>query len=337
VGKVWVRLFVGIVVTGLMAAVVGSIPVQAKGADLCPEPNDQFQQACALEPGKEATGYLFHAGDYDAYRIVALDFRAGIRLELLDAPHPYQIELTDWNGRAIASSTERVLDATVSQPGTYYAFVWSPGGGSSDDLPYRLAARLTYPSGVTPQVLVSNDFGGVADRQEDTRWATYVWTAGRLTVTAKEVPAVYVTPDWLKVKNLRNFTWTFDARLVNKTTRTGFLANARYAWRGLNSSQVSLYVGAQTSEVTLAKKQSISSVAESTVWSPTVDKTGGVNRTTIHAVEENVTVYINGQEVVRVVDDDVLPGEISVSLIGHDQPPPSFNFDNFLITTPAQP
>ena len=47
--QVWVRLLVAVVVVGLAAPIALSAPVQAKGADSCPEPNDEFQRACLLD------------------------------------------------------------------------------------------------------------------------------------------------------------------------------------------------------------------------------------------------------------------------------------------------
>jgi hypothetical protein len=181
-----VRLVAAVVLLGLVTHGVATTPATAKGADPCPEPNDAFQQACLLEAGKEVAGFIFHGNDMDAYRIVALDFRVGLQLELTEAPFPYRLEVADWNGKVIASSLDRLLDVTLVQPGAYYAFVWSPGGQASDDQPYRLAARLTYPNGAPPEVVVSHDFGGIADRQAESDEGTFIWAGGRLSVSAKK-------------------------------------------------------------------------------------------------------------------------------------------------------
>jgi hypothetical protein len=334
---VWVRLIVAIVVVGLVGSITLTAPAQAKGADPCPEPNDQFQQACLLEAGKEAPGFIFHGGDVDAYRVVPLYFGADVHLELVSAPHPYKVELADWNGKVIASSVDGILNATLGPPGAYYAFVWSPGGEASDDQPYHLAARFTNQPSFLPRVLVSHDFGGIADQQEDTQFASFRWASGRLTITSKEVPAVYNAPESLKVDGLRNFTWTFDSRRVNAATRAGYHAIIRDVIRVGNISDIAIFVGTDAGAFEIRKRQSIKTVALTEGRSPVVDTTGGVNRTTIYAADEDILLYVNGQQVAHLRDEQPVTGKISLSLIGHDQPPPSFHFDNFLVTAPGTP
>src|SRR5688572_17634791 len=128
-----VRVVATAVVMALASGLAVGTAARARGADFCPEPNDAFQQACTLQSASEATGYIFHGGDADAYRILSEDFQLPVKLELLEAPHPYKIELADWTGKVFASSEGRVLDTIVPAPGAYYAFVWSPGGEASDD------------------------------------------------------------------------------------------------------------------------------------------------------------------------------------------------------------
>src|SRR5690349_18292796 len=119
------RLVVAVLAVGLAVALGFGSATRAAGADPCPEPNDQFQQACLLLPDRPAIGYISQPSDVDAYRLTALDFQTQAHLELVDTALPYQIELADWNGQVVQTSSNGVLDATLGPPGVYYAFIWS--------------------------------------------------------------------------------------------------------------------------------------------------------------------------------------------------------------------
>src|SRR3954447_8060463 len=113
-GRSTARVAVEILAVLVSAMLAWSPPALADGSDPCPEPNDQFQQACQLSSGSAAIGYLSTSGDIDAYRVAALDFGAQVHLELTDSPAPYRLELADWNGAVFASSSDSgVLDATL--------------------------------------------------------------------------------------------------------------------------------------------------------------------------------------------------------------------------------
>jgi hypothetical protein len=164
-------------------------PVGAAGPDPCPEPNDEFQAGCRLADGGEAVGYLFHPKDVDAYRIEALDFNVGARLELAEMPHPYQFILADWNGAQLAASApeggREVIDATLGPPGTYYVFVGTQFGDASDERPYRLTARLTYPAGSAPHLVYSREFREGASFVGSTERGDYAEEGGKKVITMK--------------------------------------------------------------------------------------------------------------------------------------------------------
>jgi hypothetical protein len=118
------------------------------GQDPCPEPNDEFQQACSLGPDTDTSGFISSPTDVDAYRFQALDFGVQTHIELASPTGPYAIALGDWDGRTLAISSDnngqQAIDATLPMPGAYYLFVQSPTGQFSDTSPYHLAVHFTY-------------------------------------------------------------------------------------------------------------------------------------------------------------------------------------------------
>src|SRR5919112_919563 len=70
----------------------------AKGEDVCPEPNNDFQAACFLGTGADALGFISSEDDIDAYRFEVYDFNSTAHVEIADQPVPYQFVVSDWNG-----------------------------------------------------------------------------------------------------------------------------------------------------------------------------------------------------------------------------------------------
>jgi hypothetical protein len=331
------RLSVAIVAVGLAGALVSGSPARAYGADPCPEPNDQFQQACLLVPDRPAVGFISQAGDVDAYRLTALDFQAQLHLELADASSSYQIELADWNGRVVQTSANGILDATLGPPGVYYAFVWSPDGTASDDQPYQLSAQVRYPGGASPRVVVSRDWGAaLMDRTRETPLADYIWTGGRFTINMKRARGIAPAPNGMEISDLRDFTWTFDARLTNGADGAGFGVQFRHVADTQPPTALLLLVGVDTGRVELTKMVNGVATRLGEVSASAVDTAGGVNRTTIRAIGSDVLVNINGQDVIQAQDSDVRAGSLRFAARANGQVPPAFNFDNILATTPGE-
>jgi hypothetical protein len=64
-----------------------------------------------------------------------------------------------------------------------------------------------------------------------------------------------------------------------------------------------------------------------------LDLTGGVNRTTIHCVGDQIRIWINGEEVFRVKDATRLHGRFGFGAVTTGAPP-TVTFDNIIATTP---
>src|SRR3954454_23384965 len=85
-------------IAAILLSQVSQIPVaQAKGEDVCPEPNDDFQSACYLGPGSDALGFISHPDDIDAYRFEALDFNTTAHVEIVDQSALYQFVIAKWD------------------------------------------------------------------------------------------------------------------------------------------------------------------------------------------------------------------------------------------------
>jgi hypothetical protein len=330
------RLSVAIVMVGLAGMLITGSPVRAYGADPCPEPNDQFQQACLLMPDRPAIGYISQASDVDAYRLTALDFQTQLHLELADQASPYQVELADWNGKVVQTSAGGVLDATLGPPGVYYAFVWSPDGSFSDDQPYHLNAQLSYPSGITPRVVISRDWGaGLLDRTRSTPQADYIWSGGRFTISMKRPRGLAPAPNALEIADLQDFTWTFDARLTNNADEAGFGVQFRHVGDAQNGTQLGVLVDLSTGQIDLNRNVNGTIRRLAGTTSSAVDTAGGVNRTTVRAIGADILVNVNGQDVLQGHDDTPQAGDLRFGARSDGQVPPVFNFDNILATTPG--
>src|SRR5689334_23129632 len=175
-----------------------SVPVSAfsppavspaiRGQDVCPEPNDSFQDACYLGRDADALGFISNPNDVDAYRIEVYDFNTDVHIEMPKMPAAYKIEFADWNGNITDTSerqgTSEVIDTTVPMPGAYYIFVHSASGGFSDTQPYQISRSLTYPGSKIPDVIEWADFraGSTTMFSGDSEFAQFSESEGRYTI-----------------------------------------------------------------------------------------------------------------------------------------------------------
>lgn len=331
--QVWVRLLIAVVVVGLAVPIVQSAPVQAKGADSCPEPNDSFQQACTLQSASEATGYIFHSGDADAYRILSEDFQLPVKLELLEAPHPYRIELADWTGTVIASSEGQVLETVVPAPGAYYAFVWSPGGDASDDQPYRLRLRFQFHHGSTkPFIFDSQDFGG-SDRRQSTPLGDYEFANGRLTAVMKPsaAPAFMPVEDMFKIQLTRNFMLTYDVRRLAGSDDALCVLRFQEIQTGSSTTALLFSFNPATGAVRIARVTTGQPDVElGSLQATKLNPPEGVNRVTLNVIERGIHVAVNGELMGPVLIDAPEAGRMAFGVYGGGQQPPTFVLDNLL-------
>jgi hypothetical protein len=313
----------------------------AQGQDACPEPNDTFQAACYLGPSSDPLGYISTPNDVDAYRIEVLDFNTDVHVEMPMMPAPYKIELANWNGAIIASSSPagagQALDTTVDIPGVYYIFVHSANGGFSPSRPYQIFRALTYPGSSIPHIIKAHDFrdGGADIIVGETEYAVHKQEGGRYIIQMK-IPGVPEDPAqawWTGFPpDVSDFTMTIDARVVNKVD-AGFSIFFRHQD---NDNTYVLGVDGKDGSVLLMKRVN-GEAAGNTGWQPSsaVDVDGGVNRVVIRCFDDEIRVNVNGEDVFNMRDATFKSGRIGIGGIAFG-PPPIINFDNIIITTPSE-
>jgi hypothetical protein len=327
------RRLIVTLICGAIGVGLGLATVAARGEDVCPEPNDTFQQACYLGSRSDALGFISRPDDADAYRIEVLDFGVAVHVEVAESPAPYRTELANWNGDVIASSADGVLDATVDLPGTYYIFVDSPTGAFSDAEPYRLYRRLQYP-GRIPQVLASADFRpSDTERNAADEVADYSVSEGRLVIGLKlggtrSEPRVAHSRSGFVAEN---FTFAVDTRIEGAADTAGYVAY----FRSVDArNHYVLTVDTANRTASLAKREDGRITGR---MGPrqfgSINTAGGVNRTVVQCIGRNCRANVNGEEVFRVGDDAFTTGRLSIGPVTWGEPITGY-FDNILVTVP---
>jgi hypothetical protein len=309
-------------------------PVARAAEDPCPESNDTFQTACFLGQDDDAFGYLSSPDDVDAYRIEVLDFNAVARVRLVDRPLPYQVELADWNGRVIASGPNGSLETKLSQPGAYYIFVHAGDGRASASAAYRLTRQLQYPSGKNPDILYSNElrFGAEPEAKVD-QGAEYSSDGGRYTIkmTAHGSPDDTKSAVSIWGPELTDFTLTMDTRMQSEG-----VAGYHIFFRAGEDNAYILLVTAE--RLVALGRTSTDGSGEATILAGAMPKAldldGGVNRTTIQCVGNQIRIWINGEEIISGRDNARLSGRFGFGAATTGAPP-TVIFDNIIATTPA--
>jgi len=313
--------------------IVPLVPTAQAAEDPCPESNDTFQTACFLGQDDDAIGYLSTPDDVDAYRIEVLDFNAVVRIQLVERPLPYQIELADWNGQVIASGADGTIEAKLTQPGAYYIFVHSSNGRTSPTSAYRLSRSLQYPNGTTPDILYSNElrFGAEPEAKVDDG-AEYSSDGGRYTIrmTAAGSPGNAKGAISIWGPELTDFTLTMDSRMESQGD-----AGYHIFFRFSDNKAYVLFATAQ-GLVVLGRLGVDDEAVLATAIPRSLDLTGGVNRTTIRCVGDMIRVWINGEEVIRRRDATRLRGRFGFGAVTSGAPP-TVTFDNIIATTPGGP
>ncbi len=318
------------------STMLGSGPPAARAQDVCPEPNNSFQNACYLGPGADAVGFLQQPGDTDAYRIEVLDFNVDIHVELAERPFPYRLELANWNGDPIATSDTGVIDTTLDMPGSYYIFVDSPSGQISASRPYRIFRQLSYPGAKIPDIVFSYEFrAGTPATTGDNQFAVYSSQEGRYTISMKlsgtpEDPSQAWWTGW--GPELTDFTLVVDSRVVNDVD-AGFQVFFRFVD---DANNYFVTIDARDGNVALSKNVNGEAVRlAGWVQSPAVDTGGGVNRVAVHCVRDRIVVVINGDPALEANDGSFRKGMLGFGAIAWAAPP-VVNFDNVIVTTPAE-
>ena len=356
-GRVRHLVSLGLVVLSLLTLTAYQPIGRALAEDPCPEPNDQFQQACFLGTGSEALGLISRPDDVDAYRLETLENNVRAHIEIADAPGQYAFILGDWNGQPVATSSPTAsgaaaVDVDLPLRGSYFVFVQSPDGSFSTTVPYRLGVTLTYPYSdeLKPQVRYSGDFREpeyagwlkqIPAASSDTD-ADFFDLGGRLMIRVNKKG---ITQDWPRVASpafgpdTDNFIMTVDSRVCDLDNAAGYAGyRVGFRWRD-PFHQYSLVVNVEGRRAWLNKVDGDSMKATVPLTEPTrstfIDNKGGVNRTTIRAVGDDIRIGINGGEIIHVTDSTFTHGRFNFVPAAWSDARPLATFDNVLITTPG--
>jgi hypothetical protein len=339
----WIMLALAIVLASSALALPGRPILAQQGQRPCPEPNNDFQSACFIGPGAQATATLESSDDVDAYRFETLDFGAHVQLALLDPPGPYRLNLADWTGKIMAESTNQegseVIDAQLGPPGSYYVFVDSRTGEVNPSQPYSLLYQPTYDGDAPPKLLYSREFrpGAEDNAYPSTDEADFQGGGGKVTVVMK----VGGSPDEPREAGValgprvNDFTMAVDARMANAETAVdavyfiGFRSIA-------DGPSFRLLVDIQHSSVKLQQVRP-DGTTDLTDWVQTgaIDTHGGVNRAVIRAVGQDFRVNMNGQNVLTGIGPVTPGGRFVLGIITQGEPP-IVSYDNVLVTTPGR-
>lgn len=315
----------------------------AAGEDACPEPNDQFQQACYLGTASDALGFLDRPGDVDAYRLEVLDFGVDVRAELAEMPFPYRLHLADWRGRIIGESHDegggQVIAARLGPPGSYYLFIDSRSGQVSDGEPYRVGVRLTYAI-AAPNVLYSTEFRRPGEAHEfagSNEWGTYHTETGRYHIDMRQGgdgdAAAVAWAYWGGPSTYGDFTFVVDGRVATPGVDGGYFIS----WRRLDDFEAYvLIVNPERREFLVrqfAREQQRTIVPQTPAL--VVNPAPEVNRIVVRAIGPEHWVNINGSEVAHFTDDALSEGRIGLGALSLGAPL-SVVYDNIIVTSPAR-
>lgn len=338
-----VRVVARLTLVVVLALTSVLIPTSARllgATDACPEPNDEFQQACSPGPGAELIGTIDRPDDVDAFRIEVLDFDATVRLELKEAPAPYRFVMGDWAGRQIATSNDssgfEALETKLRIPGSYYVFVQSTTGEYSETRPYRVTMSTVYASPNVPRVLYSRDFRDTSIPE--------LPTVSDTGVNLREENGGYVLsllgdaathPDTARTSifgpMLPDFTMTMDARVIggDKPTvgfvfRSASAANYNVVTVDLPDYKICL--------LTLVEGHP-QRTGRPCITDDSVEKLD-VLRTTIRVMGDQVCVGINATHTRVYQENQYTAGRIGVGGV-FTNALTTYRFDNILVTTPG--
>ena len=314
--------------------------------EACPEPNNEFQQACELRTGTPAQGVLSTDGDIDAYRVEALDFHARVHLELSGGRPDHRISLVNWNGEVLASAVQAPaaqtspirLDHAVGPPGAYYVFVDAVTGLGEPSAPYRLSLSMEYPAGRTPRVLFASAFSAGDTTTACTSGrgpapAACAGESGRFTIELGEGSTeADPTSAWLWVgPEASDFTFTVDTRLIKDARNAALQIDLRAQDydHGYGVALVPREGLVVISKTVAGQVTQLASASRPDITSPT-----GVNRLTVTAAGTALHIGLNGQAVIGTTDSTFATGRVGFFAFTYDEPFAA-RIDNVLLTTPA--
>jgi hypothetical protein len=138
--------------------------------------------------------------------------------------------------------------------------------------------------------------------------------------------------------DLTNFTLTIDTRMESEGL-AGYHIFFRAIDDGNGGGNTYILMAVAEGVVVLARG-GIDGDSEPTLLGggipQSLDLKGGVNRTTIHCVGDQIRIWINGEEIIQARDSALAGGRFGFGAVTGGAPP-TVIFDNIIATTPASP
>ncbi|MCC7105378.1 MAG: PPC domain-containing protein [Chloroflexi bacterium] len=320
----------------------------ARSSDPCPEPNDENEAACSLGTGAPAIGFISNPFDIDRYKFEVTGARTWVHLDLTELPADYELEVQAApDGTSLATSHNsgtfpEAIDVDLD-PGTYIVVVYSLQGGASDEKPYKLTLGMSDPSGgpaANANVYFADNFNSVNAHftSESRNLEAYEvgYYDGEYVVRLHHDATNDQTyeGDEPAGADLLDFQLDLDARVTRLPAQHGgFTVLFRYAD---DSNTYELYVdtvneggagAVSLSKFVEGKLTNLSKWADS----PAIKTGSQPNHVTIRAVGDQLTVAINGQQLISARDGTYKRGDIALGVVSWDQPS-EVRFDNVLVT-----
>jgi hypothetical protein len=329
-------LIVTVSLVGLTPAPSAAAPAALQ--DACPEPNDEFQAACFLSGAAPVPGTLGAPEDVDAFRFESLDFNAIARISMTDAPFPYRLVLTDWDGKEMARSepTEgrELIEMQLSAPGSYYVFVYASTSQVSSQ-PYYLAVQMLYATPNAPRVLYRQDFREGGSRlPAPGQGVQLAGVGGKLAITFTQAGAEgrSIWAPWIPVTRADDFTMAFDTRSRGGSRIFHVMSFANTdAW-----NYFQLAIGDHCGCVFFQQRinRAWTDLLPAERHRP-VNIEGAVNRNVFRYINGEAILNVNGEEIFRTGDLLRIGGPIYLTSYSIGEPG-TLNIDNVLVIAPPQ-
>jgi hypothetical protein len=330
-----------IVVFGILAFIVSPLTASQPS---CRAAGEDYALACDLIDGA-ARGSLQGPDDVDAYRLVVLDFRSTVRVQLTEAPNGLRVRLLDWQHRVVTEvlgPAGSEAEAALDEPGVYYVLVdASVSESSTDEQTYGVQVNATYAAPLPRVVLfpTRGDAGATGGPSLPGGVTSLANGRYRLSTPRGGTPELGVGASrglpLTSEATPNDFTFVGDARFERTVQKAAITVRFRYTPEAGGGGAYVLQVDPFLGQFRLSTSEE---GRQETVapWTAHPAARGGTEpmRIVVRAVGPTITVRLNGEQVVQVDDDQYTNGLIVVGTVTWSEAV-NATFDNILVTTPA--
>ncbi|MDP8922137.1 MAG: hypothetical protein M3O34_04585, partial [Chloroflexota bacterium] len=282
-----------------------------------------------------ALAVLAAPGEVHAYRFFALDARARVRLELTGAPVGTRLRLLGCGARSVAEAIavdERpvLLDVQPREAGAYVVEV--AAGEETAEGPYHLALDLAYPGPepravtLAPPTVESNAPGGETDARYTLRTARGRAPDAGLALAR----GLRTSPE----TDLADFALVTDVRFDQADGPAAATVRFRYQPEVGGGTGYLVSVDPFSGEVSVSTfEEGRRTLLAPPTMHPLARVEWGSMRLAVRATGPSLSVSIDGQEIVSLVDERYASGLVALGVVTRSGPVTA-TFDNVLVTVP---